>query len=146
MRPQLVLVGVILVLFVIFLNSSTFFSPNYSLLKVEALRYANYFFYPENYHQIELPKINGPESFAFDCHGKGPYTGVSDGRVLKWEGPIYGWKEFAITSPNRCVCVYIYVCMCFCVNVLTNIHTHLMIWYTIYLVITMHLFKLSFLM
>lgn len=55
-----------------------------------------------NYHQIELPKsVVGPESIAFDCRGKGPYVGVSDGRILKWQGPCRGWTEFAFTSPTR---------------------------------------------
>ncbi|KAL6192963.1 hypothetical protein ACLB2K_034048 [Fragaria x ananassa] len=47
-----------------------------------------------NYHKIELPKgAVGPESVAFDCSGKGPYVGVSDGRILKWQGPLWGWTE-----------------------------------------------------
>ena len=54
-----------------------------------------------NYHQIELAKVVGPESIAFDCHGQGPYVGVSDGTILKWQGPSLGWIEFAFTSPNR---------------------------------------------
>ncbi|KAE8023058.1 hypothetical protein FH972_008810 [Carpinus fangiana] len=37
----------------------------------------------KNYIQVDLPGVVGPESFGFDCHGKGPYTGVSDGRILK---------------------------------------------------------------
>jgi len=28
----------------------------------------------------------GPESLAFDPDGEGPYTGVSDGRIMKWRG------------------------------------------------------------
>lgn len=55
----------------------------------------------KNYIQLDLPGVVGPESFAFDCHGKGPYIGVSDGRILKWHGAQLGWKEFAITSPKR---------------------------------------------
>lgn len=35
---------------------------------------------------LELSKVVGPESIAFDCHGEGPYTSVSDGRILKWHG------------------------------------------------------------
>ncbi|XP_059448297.1 protein STRICTOSIDINE SYNTHASE-LIKE 10-like [Corylus avellana] len=60
----------------------------------------------KNYIQLELPGVVGPESFGFDCHGKGPYIGVSDGRILKWEGAQLGWKEFAIISAkrNRKVC------------------------------------------
>ncbi|PIA30012.1 hypothetical protein AQUCO_05700010v1 [Aquilegia coerulea] len=43
----------------------------------------------------------GPESFAFDCRGEGPYTGVADGRILKWQGSTRGWTEFAVTARNR---------------------------------------------
>ncbi|KAL8154398.1 hypothetical protein V2J09_012158 [Rumex salicifolius] len=49
----------------------------------------------------------GPESIAFDCHGGGPYVGVSDGRILKWRPSLKNspvdypnWTEFAHTSPN----------------------------------------------
>ncbi|OMO72267.1 Six-bladed beta-propeller, TolB-like protein [Corchorus olitorius] len=55
-----------------------------------------------NYYQIDLPdQVLGPESIAFDCRKEGPYIGVSDGRILKWQGPNLGWKEFAIPSSNR---------------------------------------------
>eukprot|EP00250_Pteridium_aquilinum_P008444 c17947_g1_i1 orf=87-1343(-) len=41
----------------------------------------------------------GPESLALDARGNGPYTGVADGRILRWvDGK---WQEFAHTSPNR---------------------------------------------
>ncbi|KAH9296350.1 hypothetical protein KI387_039938 [Taxus chinensis] len=43
----------------------------------------------------------GPESLAFDNDGRGPYTGVSDGRILRWDGPTLGWTQFALTSSNR---------------------------------------------
>ncbi|VFR03001.1 unnamed protein product [Cuscuta campestris] len=46
-----------------------------------------------------LHQIQGPESIAFDPRGRGPYTGVADGRVLFWNGT--QWIEFAVTSPNR---------------------------------------------
>ncbi|KAB1226973.1 Adipocyte plasma membrane-associated protein [Morella rubra] len=46
-----------------------------------------------------LNQIQGPESMAFDPQGRGPYTGVSDGRVLFWNGQ--SWTDFAFTSPNR---------------------------------------------
>ncbi|XP_057722870.1 protein STRICTOSIDINE SYNTHASE-LIKE 10 [Arachis stenosperma] len=47
----------------------------------------------------------GPESLVFDRHGGGPYTGVADGRILKWEGDEVGWTDFAVTSSNRTECV-----------------------------------------
>ena len=43
----------------------------------------------------------GPESLAFDSNGEGPYTGVADGRILKWEGEARGWTDFAVTTSNR---------------------------------------------
>ncbi|KAF9592605.1 hypothetical protein IFM89_016253 [Coptis chinensis] len=43
--------------------------------------------------------IQGPESLVFDPLGKGPYTGVADGRVLFWNGK--DWTDFAFTSSNR---------------------------------------------
>ncbi|XP_030522508.1 protein STRICTOSIDINE SYNTHASE-LIKE 3-like [Rhodamnia argentea] len=46
-----------------------------------------------------LNQIQGPESIAFDPLGRGPYTGVADGRVLFWDGQ--AWSDFAYTSPNR---------------------------------------------
>ena len=48
-------------------------------------------------------QVQGPESIAFDPQGRGPYTGVADGRVLFWNGQ--SWADFAYTSPNRCVFV-----------------------------------------
>ncbi|KAB1215675.1 hypothetical protein CJ030_MR4G009233 [Morella rubra] len=42
-----------------------------------------------------LNQIQGPESMAFDPQGRGPYTGVSDGRVLFWNGQ--SWTDFAFT-------------------------------------------------
>ncbi|EHA8588532.1 protein STRICTOSIDINE SYNTHASE-LIKE 3 [Cocos nucifera] len=46
-----------------------------------------------------LGQIQGPESVAFDPLGRGPYTGVADGRVLFWNG--HSWSDFAYTSPIR---------------------------------------------
>ncbi|KAF9626473.1 hypothetical protein IFM89_034407 [Coptis chinensis] len=55
--------------------------------------------YPR-YQPIRLPaRVTGPESFAFDCNREGPYVGVSDGRIFKWQGR--GWSEFAYTAPYR---------------------------------------------
>ncbi|KAL8211389.1 hypothetical protein R6Q57_005826 [Mikania cordata] len=46
-----------------------------------------------------LNEIQGPESVAFDPQGRGPYTGVADGRIVFWNGN--SWSDFAYTSPNR---------------------------------------------
>ncbi|TVT98522.1 hypothetical protein EJB05_55185, partial [Eragrostis curvula] len=41
------------------------------------------------------PFLRGPESVAFDGNGAGPYSGVSDGRILKWNGKEIGWTTYA---------------------------------------------------
>ncbi|KAF7107099.1 hypothetical protein CFC21_107779 [Triticum aestivum] len=43
--------------------------------------------------------LRGPESVAFDAKGNGPYSGVSDGRVLKWNGDALGWTTYSY-SPD----------------------------------------------
>ena len=67
----------------------------------------------QQYHQHEqdgqsnqyevLPILDavGPESLAFDKHGEGPYTGVSDGRIIKWQRNENRWINFAVTTPHR---------------------------------------------
>ncbi|KAL6530538.1 hypothetical protein OROMI_028427 [Orobanche minor] len=40
----------------------------------------------------------GPESLAFDSDGVGPYTGVSDGRIIRWQANESRWVDFAETS------------------------------------------------
>jgi len=32
-------------------------------------------------------QLLGPESLAFDSQGRGPYTSVSDGRIIRYDGP-----------------------------------------------------------
>ncbi|PHT43654.1 Protein STRICTOSIDINE SYNTHASE-LIKE 10 [Capsicum baccatum] len=51
---------------------------------------------------IQLKGAVGPESIAFDPKGEGPYTGVADGRILKWQGT--SWADFAVTSSHRKNC------------------------------------------
>ncbi|XP_009587970.1 protein STRICTOSIDINE SYNTHASE-LIKE 3 [Nicotiana tabacum] len=46
-----------------------------------------------------LNQIQGPESIAFDPKGRGPYTGIADGRIVFWDGQ--KWTDFAYTSANR---------------------------------------------
>ncbi|OIW19689.1 hypothetical protein TanjilG_18499 [Lupinus angustifolius] len=51
--------------------------------------------------RLQLPSpLTGPDSLAFDRNGAGPYTGASDGRILKYF-PNDGFKEYAYTSPTR---------------------------------------------
>ncbi|KAI3444343.1 hypothetical protein Pfo_029752 [Paulownia fortunei] len=52
--------------------------------------------------RIHLAGAVGPESLVFDPSGGGPYTGVADGRILKWDGG--DWVEFAVTSSQREAC------------------------------------------
>jgi hypothetical protein len=51
--------------------------------------------------RIPLPdgSVRGPESVAFDGKGQGPYSSVSDGRVLKWNGDELGWTTYT-DSPD----------------------------------------------
>ncbi|KAK6232098.1 hypothetical protein SCA6_002171 [Theobroma cacao] len=61
---------------------------------------------PGSYHlhnakTIRLDSAFGPESLAFDANGDGPYSGVADGRILKWQGDAVGWTDFAFTSSHR---------------------------------------------
>ncbi|KAL0404829.1 UNVERIFIED_CONTAM: protein STRICTOSIDINE SYNTHASE-LIKE 2 [Sesamum radiatum] len=52
--------------------------------------------------EIRLPgDAIGPESFSFDGNGEGPYTGVSDGRIIRWRANESRWVDFAVTSPMR---------------------------------------------
>ncbi|XP_060188955.1 protein STRICTOSIDINE SYNTHASE-LIKE 10-like [Lycium barbarum] len=51
---------------------------------------------------MQLKGAVGPESIAFDRNGEGPYTGVGDGRILKWQGQY--WADYAVTSSQRKNC------------------------------------------
>lgn len=58
---------------------------------------------------IPIPGAVGPESLAFDSFGGGPYTGVSDGRIIKWEEKEGRWIDFATTTSKRCVISYLII-------------------------------------
>lgn len=63
---------------------------------------------------IPVPGAIGPESLIFDPNGEGPYTGVADGRILKWQGDGRGWTDFAVTSSQRYNLIFILLCwFCF---------------------------------
>ncbi|KAK9078089.1 hypothetical protein SSX86_002146 [Deinandra increscens subsp. villosa] len=79
--------------------------PNFESVKVEMPQWSQV---PKDkdsqnlLHKSEvkfLNQVQGPESVAFDQHGRGPYCGVADGRVVFWNGN--SWSDFAYTSPNR---------------------------------------------
>ncbi|XP_006345201.1 protein STRICTOSIDINE SYNTHASE-LIKE 11-like [Solanum tuberosum] len=54
------------------------------------------------FSKLQLPlQTIGPEASAFDRKGGGPYTGIADGRIVKYQGPRVGFTDFAVTSPNR---------------------------------------------
>ncbi|KAL2559574.1 Protein STRICTOSIDINE SYNTHASE-LIKE 12 [Forsythia ovata] len=53
-----------------------------------------------SFKKLQLPSI-GSEAYAFDSEGGGPYTGLNDGRIVKYQGPKIGFTVFATTSPNR---------------------------------------------
>ncbi|PON45413.1 Strictosidine synthase [Trema orientale] len=62
----------------------------------------------DDLHAAQLVKVTaavGPESLAFDPSGGGPYAGVADGRILRWQGHGLGWSEFAVTTSQRKECV-----------------------------------------
>ncbi|EXB76384.1 Strictosidine synthase 1 [Morus notabilis] len=53
-----------------------------------------------SFRRLDLPLTSvGPEAITFDRFGGGPYTGISDGRVVKHNGSTF--IEIFITSPNR---------------------------------------------
>lgn len=54
---------------------------------------------------IQVTGAVGPESLAFDPNGDGPYTGVADGRILKWDQNDRVWTDFAVTTSQRKECV-----------------------------------------
>ena len=45
-------------------------------------------------------EVFGPESIEFDRHGRGPYAGLADGRVVRWMGDKTGWETFAVMNPD----------------------------------------------
>nr|XP_027124381.1 protein STRICTOSIDINE SYNTHASE-LIKE 10-like [Coffea arabica] len=57
-----------------------------------------------SHEPFPISGASGPESLAFDRHGDGPYTGVSDGRIIKWDRNQSRWINFATTTPFRDGC------------------------------------------
>ncbi|XP_061963878.1 protein STRICTOSIDINE SYNTHASE-LIKE 2-like isoform X1 [Populus nigra] len=50
---------------------------------------------------LQLEGAIGPESFAFHPLARGPYAGISDGRVVKWEEHERRWINFSFASQER---------------------------------------------
>ncbi|KAK9288732.1 hypothetical protein L1049_017196 [Liquidambar formosana] len=47
-----------------------------------------------------MDEVFGPESLEFDVLGRGPYTGLADGRIVRWMGNDAGWETFALVTTN----------------------------------------------
>lgn len=47
-----------------------------------------------------VDEVFGPESLEFDISGRGPYSGLADGRIVRWMGDSVGWETFAVVTPN----------------------------------------------
>ncbi|CAI7766173.1 unnamed protein product [Closterium sp. NIES-53] len=52
-----------------------------------------------NAHIRYSGEVFGPESLAWDLEGRGPYAGVSDGRIVRRSLDDSGWETFAHASP-----------------------------------------------
>ncbi|PWA67267.1 strictosidine synthase [Artemisia annua] len=57
----------------------------------------------DKFNKYDLPTgVTGPESAAFGVlPSNGPFTTVTDGRILKWQGSSIGFVDFAYTTPTR---------------------------------------------
>lgn len=79
--------------------------PNFESLKVEMPAWSEIPVEKDSQNLLQkseikfLNQIQGPESIAFDPQGRGPYSGIADGRVVFWDGE--KWSDFAYTSANR---------------------------------------------
>ncbi|XP_050236452.2 protein STRICTOSIDINE SYNTHASE-LIKE 10-like [Mercurialis annua] len=61
-----------------------------------------YVVFSYSFSRLNLPSpAIGSDSTAFDALGQGPYTGVADGRILKYQGPNVGFQDYAFDTPNR---------------------------------------------
>lgn len=79
--------------------------PDFESVKVEMPAWSDIPLHRDHQNLLQnsqikfLNQIQGPESIAFDPSGRGPYTGVADGRIIFWDG--HNWSDFAYTSSNR---------------------------------------------
>ncbi|XP_039017220.1 strictosidine synthase-like [Hibiscus syriacus] len=55
-----------------------------------------------SFSKIQLPRnASGPEALAFELGTGHFFTGVADGRILKYQGPSIGFVDFGFAAPNR---------------------------------------------
>ncbi|KAF5934053.1 hypothetical protein HYC85_030224 [Camellia sinensis] len=55
-----------------------------------------------SFNKIQLPpNVTSAVAVTFGFLGRGPFVAVSDGRILQWLGPLFGFIVFAYTAPNR---------------------------------------------
>ncbi|CAA0838574.1 Calcium-dependent phosphotriesterase superfamily protein [Striga hermonthica] len=52
-----------------------------------------------SFKRLQLPSP-GCEAYTFDQNNTGPYTGLNDGRIVKYDGPKTGLVEYATTVSN----------------------------------------------
>ncbi|CAI9785827.1 unnamed protein product [Fraxinus pennsylvanica] len=110
MTPVGIFAGIILLLAIYcavdpFKHSPISGFPNFEAFKVELTPWSEIPVEKDTENLLQkseikfLNEVQGPESMAFDPMGRGPYTGVADGRVIFWDG--HKWTDFAYTSANR---------------------------------------------
>ncbi|XVF60329.1 hypothetical protein PTKIN_Ptkin08bG0036400 [Pterospermum kingtungense] len=52
--------------------------------------------------KIQLPpNATGPDALAFELGTGKSYTGINDGRILKYQGPTVGFVDWGFAAPNR---------------------------------------------
>ncbi|KAK8586422.1 hypothetical protein V6N13_010015 [Hibiscus sabdariffa] len=55
-----------------------------------------------SFTRLQLPRnAAGPEAMAFELRTGHFFTGVADGRILKYQGPSTGFVDFGFAAPNR---------------------------------------------
>ena len=61
-----------------------------------------------SFNKIQLPSnATGPEALAFQLETGQFYTGIADGRILKYQGRTAGFVDFGFAAPNRLILLHI---------------------------------------
>ncbi|GMY19363.1 protein STRICTOSIDINE SYNTHASE-LIKE 2-like [Fagus crenata] len=100
MRPKLLLTALIVLLLSALIAVKRINHSSQATHNIEKSSNNNF----SLFEAVPIEDAIGPESFAFDPLGEGPYTGISDGRIIKWQQNQQRWINFAITSPERDGC------------------------------------------